>query len=40
MSSDEERSLAPPDWAPLRAVGHERVEVLLPWLEGVRRDAQ
>jgi hypothetical protein len=36
MSGEGERSLDPPDWAPLRAVGHDMVEVLLRWLEEVR----
>ena len=36
MSAEQDASLDPPDWAPLRAVGHEMVEVLLRWLEGVR----
>jgi glutamate/tyrosine decarboxylase-like PLP-dependent enzyme len=34
--SDDERSLDPPDWGPLRATGQEMVEVLLRWLEDVR----
>jgi hypothetical protein len=35
--SEEDRSLDPPDWERLRAVGHEMVDVLLDWLRDIRQ---
>jgi glutamate/tyrosine decarboxylase-like PLP-dependent enzyme len=35
--SEDDRSLDPPDWERLRAVGHEMVDVLLDWLRDIRQ---